>query len=41
MHFYDLMWRILKEMIVELNQTERSALGLAKEYCLSEATLYN
>lgn len=27
-------------MIVELNQTERSVRGLAKEYGLSEATIY-
>ncbi|HAP3815348.1 TPA: transposase [Enterococcus faecalis] len=29
-----------KQMIVELNQTGRSAQGLAKEYGLSEATIY-
>ena len=29
-----------KQMIVELNQTRRSARGLAKEYGLSEATIY-
>ncbi len=30
-----------KQMIVELNQTGRSVRGLAKEYGLSEATIYN
>ncbi|MDK4358530.1 transposase [Enterococcus faecalis] len=29
-----------KQMIVELNQTGRSVRGLAKEYGLSEATIY-
>lgn len=29
-----------KQMIVELNQTGRSVQGLAKEYGLSEATIY-
>ncbi|GEQ62018.1 transposase [Vagococcus lutrae] len=29
-----------KEMIVELNQTGRSVRGLAKEYGISEATIY-
>ncbi|PNE51947.1 hypothetical protein AUF12_16270 [Enterococcus avium] len=29
-----------KKMIVELNQTRRSVRGLAKEYGLSEATIY-
>ena len=29
-----------KEMIVELNQTGRSVQGLAKEYGISEATIY-
>ncbi len=29
-----------KQMIVELNQTGRSVRGLAKEYSLSEATIY-
>ena len=29
-----------KQMIIELNQTGRSVQGLAKEYRLSEATIY-
>lgn len=29
-----------KRMIVELNQTGRSVRGLAKEYSISEATIY-
>ncbi|RSL35872.1 hypothetical protein B7758_11995 [Enterococcus durans] len=29
-----------KQMIIELNQTGRSVRGLAKEYGLSEATIY-
>lgn len=29
-----------KQMIVELNQTGRSVRGLAKEYGISEATIY-
>lgn len=29
-----------KQMIVELNQNGRSVRGLAKEYGLSEATIY-
>lgn len=30
-----------KEMIIELNKTGRSVRGLAKEYGISEATIYN
>lgn len=39
-HFFVICNYFFKQMIVELNQTGRSVRGLAKEYGLSEATIY-